>query len=150
MRVDRRILKSVSEFSVFKYVLVAYLVFFILYVIIFSVVGLVGWALLASSGVTFQDLLNTLMPGLNINQILGGLGLNLGSGALGIIIFIIIGLVASVFSDEYAALTTWIFNVVLRIIGGVELRFAPIRTEFAEQYSEQKPEQTLKNYQINH
>jgi len=150
MKVDRRILRSVSEFSIFKYVLVAYLIFFILYVIIFAIIGLIGWAMLASSGITFQELINTFMPGLNMNQMLGGMGLNIGSGALGIILFIIVGLVASVFAAALAALSTWIFNVVLRITGGVELRFTPVRVEYQGQNSGQRPEQTSKDYQMNY
>ena len=126
MQVERRVLKSISEFSIFKYVLVAYLIFFILYVIIFAVVGLIGWAVLASSGMTFQDVLNSVMPGMDIDQMLGSIGLNLGGGIIGIIIFIIVGLVASVFAAALAAFTTWILNVILRIIGGIELRFAPV------------------------
>ncbi len=136
MRVDRRVLKSVSEFSVFKYVLVAYLIFFILYVIIFAVVGLVGWAILASSGVTFNEALGSLMPGMNIDQMLGSVGLNFGGGVIGIIIFVIIGLIASIFAAALAALTAWIFNIVLRIVGGIELRFAPERREVAGVFPE--------------
>lgn len=140
MKVDRRVLRSVSEFSMFKYVLVAYLIFFILYIIIFAIVAVIGWAVLVSSGLTFQDMVNSLMPGLNMNQMLGGMGLNIGSGALGIIIFIIVGLVASVFAAALAALSTWIFNIVLRIIGGIELRFAPTRAEYPQQILNQKLE----------
>ena len=47
MKIERRIVKSISEFSVFKFVLVAYLIFFILFVIIFAIIGLIGWALIA-------------------------------------------------------------------------------------------------------
>ena len=49
----------------------------------------------------------------------------LGGGVLGIVLFIIIGLVASVFAAALAAFATWILNVVLRIVGGIELRFVP-------------------------
>ncbi|MBN1299238.1 MAG: DUF3566 domain-containing protein [Actinobacteria bacterium] len=126
MKVERRLLKSISEFSIFKYVLVAYLIFFILYVIIFAVIGLIGWAVLSSSGMTFQDVINNVMPGMNIEEMLGTIGLNLGGGVIGIVIFIIVGLIASVFAAGLAAFTTWILNVILRIIGGIELRFAPV------------------------
>ncbi|MBM3706237.1 MAG: hypothetical protein FJW66_06915 [Actinobacteria bacterium] len=149
MRVERRVLKSISEFSLFKYVLVAYLIFFILFVIIFAIVGLIGWAALATSGIAFQDVLNSLIPGFNIEDMLGALGLGLGGGILGIIIFIIIGLVASVFAAAFAALTTWIFNVVLRIVGGIELRFAPQENYRHVSGGPGKPqaEKPLQNYQ---
>ena len=74
MKVERRIVKSISEFSVFKFVLVAYLIFFILFVVIFAIIGLIGWALIASSGVVLADVLNSLIPGLNLSEMLGGLG----------------------------------------------------------------------------
>ncbi len=125
MKIERKTLRSVSEFSLFKVTLVAYLIFFILYIIIFAIAGLIGWAFLASTGMTFNDVINSFMPGFDIEQILGSMGMDLGGGVLSIIIFIIIGLVASVFAAALAALTTWIFNVVLRITGGIELRFLP-------------------------
>ncbi len=125
MKVERRILKSISEFSVFKFVLVAYLIFFVLFVVIFGIIGLIGWALIASSGVVLTDVLNSLIPGLNLSGMLGGLGIGLGGGVLGIVLFVIVGLVASVFVAAGASVVTWLVNVVLKIIGGFELRFAP-------------------------
>ena len=125
MKVDRKVVRSISEFSLFKVALVAYLIFFILYIIIFAIAGLIGWAFLASTGMTFNDVVASFMPGFDIEQILASMGMNLGGGLVSIIIFIVIGLVASVFAAALAALTTWIFNVVLRITGGIELRFAP-------------------------
>jgi hypothetical protein len=74
---------------------------------------------------TFNDVVASFMPGFDIEQILSSMGMNLGGGLVSIIIFIVIGLVASVFAAALAALMTWIFNVVLRITGGVELRFTP-------------------------
>ncbi len=120
MKVERKVLKSISELSMFKYVLVSYLLFFILFVIIFAIVALLGWALLATSGLKVQDLIGSFFPGINIAGIIGGLG----GGVLGIVLSIIIGLVASVFAAALAAFTTWILNVVLKIVGGIELRFA--------------------------
>ena len=125
MKVEKKVLRSISEFSSFKVVLVAYLIFFILYIIIFAIAGLIGWAFLASTGMTFDEVVASFMPGFDIEQILGSMGMDIGGGLLSIVIFIIIGLVASVFAAALAALTTWIFNVVMRITGGVELRFAP-------------------------
>jgi len=105
----------------FKYVLVSYLIFFILFIIIFAVAALLGWAMLATSGLTVQDLIGSFFPGINIAGMIG----TLGGGIIGIVLFIIIGLVASVFAAALAALATWILNVVLKIVGGIELRFAP-------------------------
>jgi MFS family permease len=125
MKVERRTVKSISEFSVFKFVLVAYLIFFILFVIVFAIIGLIGWALIASSGVVLTDVLNSLIPGLNLSEMLGGLGVGLGGGVLGMVLFVVLGLVASVFVAAGAAVVTWLVNVVLKIIGGIELRFVP-------------------------
>jgi hypothetical protein len=138
MKVERKVLKSISELSMFKYVLVSYLIFFILFVIIFAVAALLGWALLATSGLTVQDLIvgligsflpmdiiSSFIPGINIAEMVGGLSGGLGGGILGIVLFIIVGLVASVFAAAMAAFSTWILNVILRIVGGIELRFAP-------------------------
>ncbi len=127
MKVERRTVKSISEFSIFKFVLVAYLIFFILFVIVFAIIGLIGWALIASSGVVLTDVLNSLIPGLNLSKILGGLGVGLGGGVLGMVLFVVLGLVASVFVAAGAAVVAWIVNVVLKIIGGIELRFAPAK-----------------------
>jgi len=132
MKVERRIVKSISEFSVFKFVLVAYLIFFILFVVIFAIIGLIGWALIASSGVVLADVLNSLIPGLNLSEMLGGLGIGMGGGVLGMVLFVILGLVASVFVAAGATVVVWLVNVVLKIIGGIELRFAPDKNSVAE------------------
>ena len=131
MKVERKALKSISEFSAFKFVLVSYLIFFILFVIIFTIIGLIGWAVLSASGVTLAQVLNSLVPGLNFEQIIAGIGIGAGSSVLGIVLFIIVGLVASVFAAAIAALFVWIFNIVLKITGGIELRFAPEKFEKA-------------------
>jgi small-conductance mechanosensitive channel len=157
MQVERRLLKSISEFSVFKYVLVAYLIFFILFVIIFAIIGLIGWAVLASSGMTLEDVLNSVMPGMDISQVLGTVGINIGGGIIGIIIFIIVGLVASVFAAALAALVTWILNVILRIVGGIELRFATDRiirenttiNVHTPGTAQEKNEKVYQNYDLN-
>ena len=131
MKVERRIVKSIGEFSVFKFVLVAYLIFFILFVVIFAIIGLIGWALIASSGVVLTDVLNSLIPGLNLSEMLVGLGIGMGGGVLGIVLFIILGLVASVFVAAGATVVAWLVNVVLKIIGGIELRFVPDKNSVA-------------------
>lgn len=142
MKVERRVLKSISELSMFKYVLVSYLIFFILFVIIFAVAALLGWAMLATSGLTLQDLLGSFFPGVNMAGLIGGLG----GGVLGTVLFVIMGLVASVFAAAMAALVAWIFNVVLKIVGGIELRFAPVKnisiekSPLEEKYDQNIPE----------
>ncbi len=140
MKVERKVLKSISELSIFKLVLVIYLILFILFIIIFAIGVLIGWAFLATTGTTMSDIfssIDTLMPGLNMAGILGGLG----GGILGIILFVIIGLVASVFAAAIATLLAWIFNVVLRIVGGIELRFALNKNINADRYPlEEKPQ----------
>lgn len=125
MKVERRIVKSISEFSVFKFALVAYLIFFILFVVIFAIIGLIGWALIAASGTAFKDVLNSIIPGINLSQMLAGLGIGMGGSVLGMVLFVILGLVASVFAAAGAAVVAWLVNVVLKMIGGIELRFAP-------------------------
>jgi hypothetical protein len=146
MKVERKVLKSISELSMFKYVLVAYLIFFILFVIIFAVAALLGWALLATSGLTVQDLIGSFFPGINIAGMIGGLG----GGILGIVLFIIIGLVASVFAAALAAFATWILNVVLRIVGGIELRFTPSKNISTDKSPlEEKYEQNMFESKLN-
>ncbi len=125
MKVERRIIKSISEFSVFKFVLVAYLIFFILFVILFAIIGLIGWALIAAQGAAFGDVLNSLIPGLNLSELIGGLGIGMGGSVLGMVLFVILGLVASVFVAAGATVFAWLINVILKIIGGIELRLAP-------------------------
>jgi hypothetical protein len=49
---------------------------------------------------------------------------NLGGGSvLYIVLAIVVGLIASVFYAAFGTLMVWIGNVVLRISGGIELRF---------------------------
>lgn len=123
MKIERRILKSISEFSMFKVFLVCYIIFFILSVIISAIAALLWWAVLSSSGITAQEALNSFMPGMNIGNILGLMGVGAQGNVLGIVIFIIVGLIASIFIAAIAALATWVFNVVLKITGGIEIRF---------------------------
>ncbi len=157
MKVERKILKSVSEFSVFKYVLVAYLIFFILFIIVFAIIGLIGWGILAATGITLLDVLNSLVPGLNFEQLLTGIGISLGTGGfLGVVVFIIVGLLASVFAAAIATLVAWLFNVVLKIVGGMEIRFLPEKLQPEEKIlpeekmpETEKPGQLIQEYNIN-
>ena len=73
-----------------------------------------GWAF----GIT--DMLQNL--GFNINDYLGKVSNQLGVTAIaGIVVG---GLAASVFYAAFGTLIVWIMNVILKISGGVELRFA--------------------------
>ena len=115
--VNRKVLRSVSELSSFKFLLVFYLVFFIISVIIMGIIALLAWLGLSSSGISISDILQNF--GLGNYGILG-----LGEGSvLYAVIAIIGGLIASVFYAAFGTLMVWIGNVILRISGGIELRF---------------------------
>ena len=122
MNVDRRILRSISEWSVFKYLLVGYLIFFILSLIMMGIIGVVTWLGLSSYGINLQDIISENF-GIDLPTYTGG-------GIIGIILVIAGGFVASIFYAAVGTLALWIMNVVLRITGGIELRFL-----------EQKPEE---------
>lgn len=125
MAVERKVLRSISEFSMFKYLLIIYLIFFILSVIVMAIIGLIVWRGLSSFGID------------NINSILASLGLGninisdfLGRVmVIGIVISIVGGLIVSVLSAAVGTLVVWITNVVLKISGGIELRFLPGKEE---------------------
>ncbi len=115
--INRKVLKSISELSSFKFMLVFYLVFFILSVIIMGIIALFAWLGLSSTGFNMNDILQS--------SGLGNMGMfNLGGGStlLFLIIFIIGGLIASVFYAAFGTLMVWIGNVILKISGGLELR----------------------------
>ena len=125
MAVERKVLRSISEFSMFKYLLIIYLIFFILSVIVMAIIGFIVWRGLSSFGID------------NINSILASLGLGninisdfFGRGMIiGIVISIVCGLIASVLYAAVGILFVWIMNVVLKISGGIELRFLPGKEE---------------------
>jgi len=87
-----------------------------------GIIALLAWAGLSSFGINIPDMLNSF--GLS-NLGLGNLRLaNIGGGsALYIVLSIVGGLIASVFYAAFGTLMVWIGNVVLRISGGIELRF---------------------------
>ena len=122
VNIERKVIRSISELSSFKFLLVFYLIFFILSVIIMGIVALLAWAGLSSFGINIPDVLNSLGLG---NLGLGNLGLaNIGGGSvLYIVLSIVGGLIASVFFAAFGTLMVWIVNVILRISGGIELRF---------------------------
>ena len=125
MAVERKVLRSISELSMFKYLLIIYLIFFILSVIVMAIIGLIVWRGLSSFGID------------NINSILASLGLGninipdfFSKGMIiGIVISIVGGLIASVFYAAVGTLVVWTMNVVLKISGGIELRFLPGKEE---------------------
>jgi len=116
-RIDRKVLRSVSELSSFKFLLVFYLIFFIISVVIMAIIALLAWLGLSSYGISLTDILQNF----GISDF--GL-LNLGGGTvLYVVVSIIGGLVASVFYAAFGTLMVWIINVILKISGGIELRF---------------------------
>ena len=125
--IQRRVVKSISEFSVFKIALVAYLLIFIITVILMAIVSLIAWAGFAASGINFNNLIGTS----NIGSLLSGLGINtsslnfvFGTGSvIGVVLFIVFGLIFSIVFAAIATFWTWIFNVVIKISGGVEIRY---------------------------
>lgn|SRR5450830_1895410 len=125
--IQRRVVKSISEFSVFKIALVAYLVIFIITVIVFSIIALITWAGFTASGINLNNLLGStpigqLLPAFGIT--LPNLNLVFGTGSvIAIVLFIVLGLLFSVVFAAIAAIWTWIFNVILKISGGVEIRY---------------------------
>lgn len=125
--VTRRIISSISEWSVFKVTIIAYLIFFALGVVIFAVFSLLSWMGLEISGTGFENMFENTgiaatMQSFGINMT----DMNLFSGAMGvtgIIIFIVVGLLFSVVFAAIVTFFAWIFNVILKISGGIELRF---------------------------
>jgi hypothetical protein len=121
--ISRRIISSISEWSVFKFVIIAYLIFFALGVVIFAVFFLLSWMGLEIPGTGFENTgITATMQSFGINMT----NINLFSGAagvMGIIIFILVGLLFSVVFAAIVTFFAWIFNIILKISGGIELRF---------------------------
>ncbi len=116
-RINRKVLKSIGELSSFKFLLVFYLVFFIISAIIMGLV----WLGLYFFGINIADMLQFNLQNFGLSDF--GL-LNLGGGSvLYAVVAIIVGLAASVFYAAFGTFMVWIVNVILRISGGIELRF---------------------------
>ena len=128
MSVERRVLKSVSELSMFKYLLFFYLIFFILSVIVTVVIGLIAWVGLSSYGFDINSILESSGLG-NTGLLFSFFG---GGSVITIAILIIGGLIASVLYAGIGTVMVWIMNVVLKISGGIELRFLPEKEEQAK------------------
>ena len=119
MAVERRVLKSVSEFSMFKYLL-----FFLLSVIVMSIIGFITWMILSASGAGMNNILDLFgLSNIAAFSILGG------GSIITIVILIIGGLFASVLYAAVGTFVVWIMNVVLKMSGGIELRFLPGKKE---------------------
>ena len=121
MDIERRVLKSVSELSMFKYFLFFYLIFFLLWIIALVFVGLLTWFGLSSYGLDVNNILQSLGME-NTNVLMGSLG---GGTAVAIVMVIVGGLVSVVVSAGVGTIMIWIMNVVLKMSGGIELRFLP-------------------------
>ena len=116
--IERKTLRSISELSSFKFMLVFYLVFFVISVIIMGIAALLAWLGLASSGIDIAQTIRSFrIPDFGLLNLAGG------STILFIVFTIIGGLIASVFYAAFGTLMVWIANVILRISGGLELRF---------------------------
>ncbi len=117
MAVQRRVLKSISEWSVFKYMLIAYIIFYVISVLFFIVIGLITLLGFSFSLFDFSNIF--ALVGIEAPAVLMGVG----AGGLGLFIIIIAGLLFSVFIAAFGAVVVWILNVILKISGGIELRF---------------------------
>ncbi len=115
VNVERKVVRSISELSSFKFLLVFYLVFFILSVIIMGITALIAWAGLSSFGINITDILQSYVPG-DYGMLFGG------NSVLYIVLGIVGGLIASVFYAAFGTLMVWIGNVILKISGGIEIR----------------------------
>jgi len=122
INIERKTVRSISELSSFKFLLIFYLIFFILSVIIMGIIALIAWVGLSSSGINIPDILNSFGLG---NFGIGNFTLAsiAGGSVLSIVLSIVVGLIVSVFYAAFGTLMVWIINVVLRISGGIELRF---------------------------
>jgi len=146
--IQRRVVKSISELSVFKIALIAYLIIFILTVILASIIALITWAGFAASGINLNNLLASSAIGQMLTVFgitLPNLNLVLGTGSIiGIVLFIVLGLLFSVVFAALAAFWTWIFNVIIKISGGVEIRYID-RTLRTDTKTLDNPTKTLDN-----
>ncbi len=121
--IQRKVIKSISEWSVFKVTIFTYLIFYALGVLFFSIFSLIVFGVIRPSGPNFNGMGAQGLPqlfGINIP------GMNLFRGGLTtptIIILVLVGLLCSILFAGISVLYTWIFNVILKISGGIELRF---------------------------
>ncbi|MBU4482478.1 MAG: hypothetical protein KKG62_00035, partial [Actinobacteria bacterium] len=96
----------------------------ILSVIVMAIIGLIAWLGLSSFDIDINSMLASLGLGnINISDFFGR------GMVIGIVISIVGGLIASVFYAAIGTLFVWIMNVVLKISGGIELRFLPEKEE---------------------
>jgi hypothetical protein len=152
--IQRKVIKSISEWSVFKIALVVYLIIFILTIIFFGIVALIAWSSFAKSGIN----LNNIIGNSSWEQLLKAFGggnlpnfnFSLGtSGIIGIVLFIVFGLIFSVVYAAVATFWTWIFNVILKISGGIEIRYIDKTIKIADSQIENKVLETNQNNKEN-
>ena len=133
--IQRRVIKSISEFSVFKIALIVYLVVFVITVIFAALSALIMQSVLPILGNSITSLMQTSgigdllpmfgIPVPDIGAIIGSSGSLFSSGPVVIIVVALIvgGLLFSVIFAAIAAFWTWIFNVIIKISGGIEVRY---------------------------
>jgi len=103
----RQSVKSIGVWSVFKFTLVYYLLFYLVVCVMFGVIY-VAIMLFASAGASSKDQLN----------VFGALA---GGGILGALIAFFAGLLASLFYAAISAIGAAIYNLIGLITGGIEL-----------------------------
>ncbi|MDD3519766.1 MAG: DUF3566 domain-containing protein [Actinomycetota bacterium] len=136
INITRKVVRSISEWSVFKITIIAYLIFFALGVIVFAIFSLLTWMGLEISGLSFASAVENM----GLASTMQSFGVDItdmnlfagGMGVIGIIIFVVVGLLFSVVYAAIATFFTWIFNVILKISGGIELRFIDRNASTAE------------------
>jgi hypothetical protein len=115
------------------------LLFFLLSIIVFSIIGFAVWKGISSTGINLENILQML--GLGNLPIFSFLGTGTNKSII-IAVLIVGGLVYSVVFALMALIATWIMNVVLKMSGGIELRFLPeVKKEVTiKETVEEKPE----------
>ncbi len=124
MAMERKTLKSISEFSIFKYLLVFYLLFFILAIIGMGLIFIFVWLGFSATGADIGDMFQLI--GINLEWIPGG-------PSAGMVLLIIGGLIGSVFYAAFGTIFMWLINIVLKISGGIEIRFFPAKAKSDKQ-----------------
>ena len=152
--IQRKVIKSISEWSVFKIALVVYLIIFVLTIIFFGIVALIAWAGFTKSGINLNNIIGNSSWGQLLKAFGGGnlpnLNFYLGtSGIIGIVLFIVFGLIFSVVYAAVATFWTWIFNVILKISGGIEIRYIDKTIKIADSQIENKVLETNQNNKEN-
>jgi len=96
VNIERKVIRSISELSSFKFLLVFYLILFILSVIIMGIVALLAWAGLSSFGVNVPIIFNSIELGN-----LGFANFELGNIGGGSVLYIILGIVGGLIASDF-------------------------------------------------